>query len=118
VLIAVGHLLSAQFGLPIRTSELGASGGLNLHWDSYGMDLNGEIFSSPTSVLTLRPQRSGPLPPRAKITVASRSGVDLQPLNPTNPDHALRLQAYLWLDQPERLIGWQEDLHIKRGKFT
>ena len=103
VLIAVGHLLSARFGLPIRTSELGASGGLNIHWDSYGLDLNGAEFGNPAPVLTLRPQWSGPLPPQTPIEVASRGGVDLHPLIPANPDHALRLQAYLWPDQPERL---------------
>ena len=102
-LIAVGHLLSAQFGLPIRTSELGASGGLNLHWDSYAMDLDGGHFGNPNPALTLRPAWSGPLPPKAEIHVMARAGVDLNPLDPANPDHALRLQAYLWPDQPERL---------------
>ncbi len=102
-LIAVGHVLTERFGLPIRTSELGASGGLNLHWDSYAMDLNGVHLGNADPVLTLQPQWSGPLPPSTKITVAARSGVDLNPLNPANAEDALRLQAYLWPDQPERI---------------
>jgi len=103
VLIAVGHLLTDRFGLPIRTSELGASGGLNLHWDSYGMVLEGQSFGAQTPALTLTPDWTGPLPPATPPKIVARAGVDLNPLDPSNPDHALRLQAYLWPDQPERL---------------
>lgn len=103
ILVAVGHVLSDRFGLPIRTSELGASGGLNLHWDSYAVQLGHQFFGNADPALTLAPDWSGPRPPRTAIAVTSRSGVDLNPLDPTDPDHALRLQAYLWPDQPERL---------------
>lgn len=102
-LIAVGHWLTARFGLPMRTSELGASGGLNLHWDAYGMHIQGQNFGATTPALTLTPDWTGPLPPRSDITVVDRAGVDLNPLDPTDPADALRLQAYLWPDQPERL---------------
>ena len=102
-LIAVGHLLADRFGLPIRTSELGASGGLNLHWDRYALAVNGQQFGSANPVLTLTPEWTGPLPPATVPTVVARAGVDLNPLDPANPDHALRLRAYLWPDQPERL---------------
>ncbi len=102
-LIAMGHLLSDRYGLPIRTSELGASGGLNLHWDSYAMQVGSDVFGSENPVLTLRPDWVGALPPKSIINVTSRNGVDLNPLDPAHPDHALRLQAYLWPDQPERL---------------
>ena len=103
ILIAVGHLLCDRYGLPIRTSELGASGGLNLHWDSYALQLGDLHFGNADPALTLTPDWSGPLPPRTPLAVTSRSGVDLNPLDPSDPDHALRLQAYLWPDQPERL---------------
>jgi hypothetical protein len=102
-LIAAGQLLADRYGLPMRTSELGASGGLNLHWDSYGLAMNAARFGPRDPALTLTPEWSGPLPPAARPVVVSRAGVDLNPLDPTNPDHCLRLQAYLWPDQPERL---------------
>ena len=102
-LIAVGHLLADRFGLPIRTTELGASGGLNLHWDAYALKVQGQGFGNPDPALTLTPDWQGPLPPTTTPTVIARAGVDLNPLDPGNPDHALRLQAYLWPDQPERL---------------
>ena len=102
-LIAVGHLLAERFGLPIRTSELGASGGLNLHWDAYGLQIGDRTYGAADPVLTLTPTWDGPPPPALRPTVIARGGVDLNPLDPRKPDDALRLQAYLWPDQPERL---------------
>ena len=103
VLIPLGHLLADRFRLPMRTSELGASGGLNLHWDAYGLKLDDDVFGADKPALTLSPVWTGPQPPLSQINVVARAGIDLNPLDPTNPDHALRLQAYLWPDQPERL---------------
>lgn len=103
VLIAVGHFLADRFGLPMRTSELGASGGLNLHWDQYGLELNGKAFGHPEPALMLSPDWTGPLLPATVPTVAERAGVDLNPLDPTNPADSLRLQAYLWPDQTHRM---------------
>jgi len=102
-LIAVGHLLTERFGLPLRTSELGASGGLNLHWDTYGLKLGGKMFGASDPALILTPDWTGPLPPDTSPKIMARGGVDLNPLDPDNPDDALRLQAYLWPDQPARL---------------
>ena len=102
ILIAVGRLLSARYGLPMRTSELGASGGLNLNWDKYCLAIDGNRFG-PMDVMTLSPDWDGPLPETAEPTITKRAGVDLNPLNPKVEQDALRLQAYLWPDQPERL---------------
>lgn len=102
-IIPVGHLLDAHFGLPLRTSELGASGGLNLHWDAYALKLGDMVLGPANPAMTLTPDWTGPMPTVSTPTIASRGGVDLNPLDPTSPDHAFRLQAYLWPDQPERL---------------
>ncbi|MFQ1701821.1 DUF2332 domain-containing protein [Loktanella agnita] len=102
-LIAIGHWLADRYQLPLRLSELGASGGLNLHWDRYGLEVAGQRFGPSDPALTLRPDWTGPPPPATDPVVAARAGVDLNPLDPRNPDHALRLQAYLWPDQPERM---------------
>lgn len=102
-LIATGHWLTHRYDLPIRTSELGASGGLNLHWDAYALAIADQRYGAITPTLTLRPDWTGPLPPDAKPHVTNRAGVDLNPLDPSNDADALRLQAYLWPDQPHRL---------------
>ncbi|MDO6589290.1 DUF2332 domain-containing protein [Loktanella sp. D2R18] len=101
VLIAVGHLLADRFHLPIRLSELGASAGLNLHWDHYGLEIADAQFGATAPALTLRPDWAGPPPPSTAPNVTARAGVDLNPLDPKTD--AQRLQSYLWADQPERI---------------
>ncbi|WP_322891545.1 MULTISPECIES: DUF2332 domain-containing protein [unclassified Yoonia] len=102
-LIALGHWLADRYALPLRCSELGASAGLNLHWDDYALEIGGQHFGPATPALTLAPDWTGPLPPAARPQVSARAGVDLNPLDPRDPDDTLRLQAYLWPDQPDRL---------------
>jgi len=101
-IIAAAHVVADRFGLPLRTSELGASGGLNLKWDHYGLRI-GDALWGQSGTLLLEPDWSGPKPPIASPSVVERQGVDLNPLDPTNPLAALRLRAYLWPDQPDRI---------------
>lgn len=102
-LIAAAHWLTARHNLPLRLSELGASAGLNLNFDRYALDIAGESFGAADPVLTLTPEWQGPRPPVAELRVQTRRGVDLNPLDPAKDEDALRLIAYLWADQPERL---------------
>lgn len=102
-LIAGAHVAAAHFDLPMILSELGASGGLNLMWDHYALEIAGTRFGPQMPVLTLTPEWTGPLPPPYQPRIAKRAGVDLNPLDPQRGDHLLRLTAYLWPDQPERL---------------
>lgn len=102
-LIAAAHWLLARHPLPIVTSELGASAGLNLQWDQYALRVGNKTFGPPDPVLTLTPDWSGPVPPARQVEVRERAGVDLNPLDPANPTHSARLLAYLWPDQPHRV---------------
>lgn len=102
-LIAGAHVAVNHFDLPIHLSELGASGGLNLMWDHYALEINGERFGPDVPAVLLSPDWEGDMPPAANPVIADRAGVDLNPLDPTLGDHLLRLTAYLWPDQPERL---------------
>ncbi|MEL6294867.1 MAG: DUF2332 family protein [Pseudomonadota bacterium] len=103
VLIAGANVATSYHDLPISLSELGASGGLNLNWDRFDLNVNGTVFAGTDPVLTLVPDWQGPQPPKRRPVVAERAGVDLNPLDPTDPDALLRLTAYLWADQPERI---------------
>lgn len=103
VLIAGARVAAAHFDLPLCLSELGASGGLNLMWDHYALELGGTRYGPDMPVICLTPEWTGPLPLNNVPHVASRAGVDLSPLNPQNGDDLLRLTAYLWPDQPHRL---------------
>lgn len=102
-LIAGAQVAAARFDVPLVLSELGASGGLNLMWDHYALHIGKTVIGPKAPALTLAPDWEGPLPPDAHVKVAERAGVDLNPLDARDPDHLLRLTAYLWADQPERL---------------
>ena len=68
------------------------------------------LFRSPA--LTLTPDWSGTPPAPASVKVAARRGVDLTPLDASNPGDALRLQSYLWPGQPERLARTRAALRL------
>ena len=102
-LIAAAHWIHARHSLPFRLTELGASGGLNLMFDRFALALPGATFGPEDPALTLTPDWTGALPPVSPPRIVDRMGVDLNPLDSGNPDDALRLQAYLWADQPHRL---------------
>lgn len=104
-LIAAGHALVARTGLPLVLSELGASGGLNLMWDRFALDLGATRYGPAEASVRFAPEWQGSRPPRARPVVQARRGVDLAPLDPHDPEDALRLLAYLWPDQPERLAN-------------
>ena len=101
-LIPAAHWIAARHPLPMVVSELGASAGLNLMWDRYALNAAGRTLGPDSPALTLTPDWSGPVPAPARIRVADRRGVDLNPLDARDPDQALRLFAYLWPDQPHR----------------
>ena len=101
VLIAAAHWLTARFGLPLVLSELGASAGLNLLWDNYALRIGGQTLGPADPTLTLSPDWTGPLPPHSAPTILDRRGVDLNPLDPVTD--RLRLLAYLWADQSDRI---------------
>ena len=104
VLIAGTHRLVHHTGITqVHLSELGASAGLNLMFDRYALTVGATRLGPEDAALTLAPDWTGPEPLCAPFTVTGRRGVDLNPLDPHLPDHALRLRAYLWADQDHRL---------------
>jgi hypothetical protein len=102
-LIAGARVAVQHFNMPIHLSELGASGGLNLMWDHFALEIQGHRFGPNMSSILLSPDWTGSMPPSVQPRIEKRRGVDLNPLDPTRPDHLTRLMAYLWADQPERL---------------
>lgn len=102
-LIPSAMIAAERFGLPVQISELGASGGLNMLWDHFALEGPDWRVGAADPAVTLTPDWSGPAPRGTFPIIASRRGVDLNPLDPTNADDLLRLTAYLWPDQPYRL---------------
>ncbi len=110
ILIAAAHWLTARFGLPLVLSELGASAGLNLLWDHYALRIDDQTVGPASPTLTLSPDWAGPLPPHSTPTILDRRGVDLNPLDPVTD--RLRLLAYIWPDQPDRIARTRAALDL------
>ena len=103
VLMAGLLVVAAERGLPVALHELGSSGGLNLVLDRYGYRFGSLEYGPENPGLVLAPDWRGAAPPIAGVKVASRRGVDLNPLDVTDPADRERMIAYLWPDQPERV---------------
>lgn len=104
ILSGIWWALGETGDMPVILSELGASAGLNLNLDRFALVMDGETFGSPDASVRLQPDWRGSGRPQPRpLVVADRRGVDLSPLDPADPGDALRLLAYLWPDQPERL---------------
>jgi hypothetical protein len=109
-----GFLEAARIsGLPLRPREVGSSAGLNQCWDLFSYEIAGKSWSQQPSELVLRPEWRGNSPPlQQRVTVASRGGCDLDPLDIRDPDVRLRLQGYVWPDQDLRLANLRAALSI------
>lgn len=110
VLRAAGHWLTDRYAMPLHISELGASAGLNLLWPQYVMRIEGASYGPADAALTLTPDWTGSLPPQNTPQIAAARGVDLAPPNPVTD--RLRLLAYLWADQSDRLARTKAALDL------
>jgi hypothetical protein len=95
--------IARRFGPRIEILELGASAGLNLNMDRFAYDLCGVTSGDSPSTVKLKPKWDGPRPAHAAVEIIARSGVDLNPLDVSDRDVAVRMMAYIWPDQGERV---------------
>ena len=103
VLIATALMLERRFNLPLIVSEPGASAGLNLLFDQFALSSHGFKYQTHKDTRTLTSDWRAPAPPSGGFQIAGRAGVDLSPINPRSSEGFLRLCAYTWPDQTERL---------------
>lgn len=102
--------VAAEAGEPLNLIEIGPSAGLNLIWDRYGVCYHrgSEIFSTDTPDLALvidcelRGDKIPPLGPTPKV--ASRVGLELNPVNLDDPDARDWLKALIW---PENKLRFE-----------
>ena len=103
VVIATALMLERRFNLPLIVSEPGASAGLNLLFDQFALSSHGFTYQTHKDTRTLTSDWRAPAPPSGGFQIAGRAGVDLSPINPRSSEGFLRLCAYTWPDQTERL---------------
>jgi hypothetical protein len=96
--------VARETGLPLRLREIGSSAGLNQLFDRYGYELGPHRWGEPQAPLVLRAEwEGGPPDLGAPLRVASRAGCDVDPIDPRDAEDRLRLESFVWPDQPERL---------------
>jgi hypothetical protein len=113
--LSIAHASQPERSLAVI--EIGASAGLNLHWDQYAYDY-GPIgrYGDPSSPVVIRSQwrGAGPSLPSVFPSVAHRVGIDLHPVDVNDPNQALWLQALVWPDQAERIKLLQAAIQVFR----
>lgn len=97
---------------PFDTFEVGASAGLNLHWDRFGYRTSSWSWGTGSKV-SIDTAWSGPPPPlAAQVRVRSRAACDLNPLDLRDPTQRTRLRAYIWADQRARLARFDAAVEL------
>jgi hypothetical protein len=116
--VLVGGFLqiAKDTGLPLRLLEIGASAGLNAIWDRYHYRLGAAGWGDPQSAVRIAPSWEGPSPPiDAPIRVMERLACDIAPVDLEDPAQRLRLRAYVWADQRERLSRLESAIDLARA---
>ena len=92
-------LIGRRTRQPVHVVEVGSSAGLNLRFDRYGYQVGGRRFGDRSSPVQVVADQVGPVPvpDLDRIPpVASVRGVDLNPLDVTDPDARSWLEALVW----------------------
>lgn len=96
--------IARETGLPLALNEIGSSAGLNLFPDKYRHRFGKKEWGDAYYPVTLAPELRGAMPELSgNLRIASRTGCDIAPLDVHDENDRLRLRAYIWPDQPERL---------------
>ena len=112
-LIAGARFLGGLIGPERHLSllELGCSAGLNLNFSIYALEYKGNISGISKAGVILSPEWRGSAPPtEALLPVVRARGVDLSP--PDAVADRLRLLAYVWPDQSDRIARLEKALAL------
>jgi hypothetical protein len=119
-LVPAFGLAAERFGLPLAMIEVGCSAGLNLFFDEFHIDYGDHGGAGPDdSPVRLHCEVRGPLAPplpRAPAPVISRLGIDVNPVDITNPDSARWLESCIWPDVPHRVERFRAAAELARAE--
>jgi hypothetical protein len=111
--------LLAQLPGPLALLEVGAAAGLCLYPDRYSYRYSNGVHLDPSggrSEVVLRCAVSGPAPlPLRLPEVVWRAGIDLNPLDPLDPDAMQWLETLVWPEQEDRRARLRAALEIARA---
>jgi hypothetical protein len=104
IFAGLNAIAAATGATRISLLEPGASAGLNLACDRFAYRLSNEhVLGVAESQLVLAPLWKGPALTPVPFAIVARAGCDINPLDIRQPADVLRLRAYTWADQYDRL---------------
>jgi hypothetical protein len=99
------HEITQRIAGPVTFVEIGPSAGIQLRFDRWSVHTAGRRFGPADAPLTLRPQWRADDPPPDLDHIApirDRLGIDLHPVDATDPEQRLWLQALVWPEHRDR----------------
>jgi hypothetical protein len=110
----------AQLTGPLALLEVGASAGLCLYPDRYSYSYDGvrvDPSTGPSPVLLECATTGEPPIPTEMPTIVWRAGIDLNPLDLSDPDDVLWLETLIWPEQHERLARIRAAIELVRAEL-
>lgn len=101
------HELTHRIHGPVTFLEIGPSAGIQLRFDRWALHTASRRFGPADAPLTLRPEWRADQPPPDldRIPpVRDRLGVDLHPVDASDPEQRLWLQALVWPEHRDRFV--------------
>ena len=108
--------VARRFGPKLELLEIGSSAGLNLLIDRYRIDLGGTMIGPADSPVTIRPDWQGAAPEPTPLDIVSVKGCDVAPMDATDPAVEARLAAYVWAEEPQRLMRVRKAIAMMRER--
>jgi hypothetical protein len=107
--------LARRYRTPLALFEIGASAGLNLIPERFHYRYGSSTWGDPGAPVRLAPDLRGAVPDlRGDLVIAERLGSDRAPVDLEDSAARLRLQAYVWADQQERLERCRAAIDLAR----
>jgi hypothetical protein len=100
------HEIAGRVHGPVTFLEVGASAGLLLRFDRWAVKTGGRRFGPRDPLLVLEPEWRAASPPPdldALPPIRERLGIDLHPVDASDPDERLWLRALVWPEHRDRL---------------
>ncbi len=110
--------IAAEADTPLHLVEIGPSCGLNLIWDRYRYRYDQTSIGDENCSFELSPELRRPPPPQlftALPKVASRSGLELHPVNIDDPETLAWQLALIWPEHVERANRIVEAFGVARS---
>jgi len=105
-------------GRPLSLIEIGSSAGLTLIWDRYQYSYGeGLQCGDPNSLVRIECLLRGEIPPplpRPLPRIASRIGIDLDPIDLNNPENVQWLRALVWPEQEKRAKQLEQAIQLAK----